>query len=257
MKIGFVGDIHAGSHVGLWPVVDIPGEDDEFIGCRYLMECWRHLIASWPELDLLVLMGDLIDGKQQKSSGCGVFDGDLGTQAEKAAEVLKPLAQKAKKIMRVWGTPYHESHDKILKIVDLTLGVALTKQVIDLEIDGQVLNVAHHPMGGGTLYRGTSLDREALWSQLAAHARSVPDARWIVRAHRHYYALQDGRQRTILAMPCWQLATAHAVKSSYWRFQPDLGAVLMVDDKSHYSGYRFIDYAYPNPTVEVTRWPAL
>lgn len=250
--IGFVGDIHCGSHVGLWPLDDLPA--GKFIGCRYLHGQFSEMVQSWPELDLLVLMGDLIDGKQQKSSGVGVFTTDLGEQAEAAVTILKPLAKKAKRIMRVWGTPYHESYDSILKIVDKSLNVEHVEQVIDLELPTGTLNLAHHPASGTALYQGTVVDREALWSQLAAYERKVPDARWIVRAHKHNFFLQETQNRTIVILPAWQLPTAWAVKVNYWRFQPSLGGVLMVADQQHHSGYRFVPYLYEMPIKEVLQW---
>ena len=255
--IGFVGDIHCGSHVGLWPVRDLPEDKTKYLGCRYLMQCWQHLVERWPKLDILILMGDLIDGKQRKSDGVGVFDTDLAAQADGAVEVLRPLAEKAGKIIRVWGTPYHESHDGILKIVDCKLGVAKTAQVIDLDLNGKTLNVAHHPASGAAIYAGTVADREVLWAKIAASDKKVPNPRWIVRAHKHNYILQDTEHATIVQMPCWQLPTAHAIKQNYWRFQPTLGGLLMLADGMEDSGYRFVCTKYDLPMPEVTPWQSL
>lgn len=250
--IGFCGDVHCGSVVGLWPVDDLPAK--KFVGIRYLMDCYEDMVRWMPPLDLLVLTGDLIDGKQYKSSGVGVLTTDVGEQADAAAKVLKKLASKAKRIYRVWGTPYHETHDAVLKIVDEALKVHLTQQVINLELPTGILNLAHHPAGGASIYQGTVVDREALWSEIAAYEGKVPDPRFIIRGHKHTYFLQETATRTICLLPCWQLPTAWAVKQNLWRFQPSLGAVLMKSDSEHPSGYKFLPKLYPMPTEEVQQW---
>lgn len=222
------------------------------------MRCWDHFVKNCPKLDLLVLMGDLIDGKNYKSSGVGAFSTDLGEQADMAARVLEPLAAKAKKTIRLWGTPYHESFDNVLAIVDKALGVSTVQQVIDVDMGrGNVLNIAHHPAGGAALYQGTVADREALWSAIAAQDNKVPKARWLVRAHKHNFFHIETANRDMLITPCWQLATAYAVKQNYFRFQPDIGAVLMVKDSQADSGYRFLPRLYPNPIPEVVGYSQL
>lgn len=257
--IGFVGDIHCGSHAGLWPVDELPADTSLRPGCRYLMQCWEHLIETWPKLDLLVLMGDLIDGKQQKSSGVGLFTTDLAEQSAAAAKVLKRLVDKTKptKIFRVWGTPYHESHDNVLAIVDGVLNVNRVEQVIDLKLGKHILNIAHHPASGAAIYQGTVVDREGLWSMIAAREGKLPDCRWIVRAHKHNWFHIETRHKDVMILPCWQLPTAHAIKQNYWRFQPDIGSVLMLADTLNDSGYRFVPTLYDAPTKSIAEWDQL
>ena len=252
--IGFIGDTHCGSHCGLWPVKDLHGTHPQI---KYLMSCYTNMVKAWPKLDLLVLMGDLIDGRQPKGAGVGLLTTDLGEQAAMAAKVLEPAAAKASKIIRVWGTPYHETFDSILKIVDVSLGVCHVAQVIDVGLGKHNLNVAHHPASGTALYQGTVVDRESLWSQIAAHEGHTPDARWIVRAHKHSYFYQETRRRTIVMMPCWQLPTAHAKKVNYWRFQASIGGLLMQQDNLHDSGYRFTPTLFDGPTVPVIPYGSL
>lgn len=249
--VAFVGDTHCGSHVGLWPVSELPADTSRHIGCRYLMQCWEHFVKTCPPLDLLVLMGDMIDGKQHKSSGTGLFTTDLGEQAEGCVNILKPLVAKSKQVIRVWGTAYHESFDNVLGIIDKAFNVAKVAQVINLKLGDHVLNIAHHPASGAAIYQGTVADRETLWSKLAAYDKKLPDCRWMVRAHKHNYYLWDVAGRTMVGMPCWQLATAHAIKVNLWRFQPTLGAMLMVADEQEDGGYRFKPRLYDSPPGEV------
>jgi len=252
--IAFVGDTHCGSHWGLHPTGDewLP-RSSKWTGIRYLMECFGHMVDSWPEIDLLVLTGDLIDGPQRKSSGTGVFSTKMGDQVDLAIEVLRPLAAKAKKIIRVDGTPYHEDFHNALSTLDHALGVSKTSQIFDIDLEPGILNIAHHPMGGSMLYRGTQVDREGLWAAIAAVRRKVPMVRWIFRAHVHDYMMMESQDTVVVSLPCWELATPHAKKTAYWRFQPSLGGVLMEADKTHPSGYRITPHLYDPPQPTVTK----
>ncbi len=244
--IAFVGDIHAGSWWGLWPRDLLP--ERGFVGVRYLLDCWEDLQRRWPRtVDVLILTGDLIEGPQRKSGGHGVFAVSDREQVEGAIELLRPFAKRAERIIRITGTPYHDGHGDPLLALDYALGVDHCVQVLDLQLPEGVLNVAHHPMGGSTLYQGTQVDREGLWSTIASGTHRTHEARWIVRAHRHHWLHQASEHKDVVQLPCWQLATPYAIKANYWRFQPSLGACLMQHDPSSWGGYRFTPTLYPLP----------
>jgi len=247
--IAFLGDIHAGSWWGLWPRSRLPG--DGFLGPRYLLDCWDDLQRRWPKkLDLLILAGDLIEGPQRRSGGHGVFSVSDKEQVEGAISLLRPFARRAERIIRITGTPYHDGPGDPLIALDYALEVAHTTQVLDLKLPEGILNVAHHPMGGATLYTGTQVDREGLWSTIASGAHRTHDARWIVRAHRHHWLHQASETKDVVLLPAWQLATPYAVKANYWRYQPSLGGVLMRRDPAAWGGYRFDPQLYALPLQE-------
>lgn len=256
-NIGFIGDTHCGSHWGLWPKDDLPGNRKKYKGVRYLNECFDDLVGKWPELDLLILMGDLVDGKQRKSSGTGLFTTKMSEQVEGAIEVFKPLIKKCKKVIRVTGTPYHEEFDGCLKDFDKEFNIKTAEQVLDLNLNGNILNVAHHPASGSTLYYGTAVDKESLWSTVSCAEKNTPQARWIVRAHKHNWIFQETRFKTVCITPCFELPTPHAIKQNYWRFQPTLGGVLMHQDSTHDSGYRFTGTFYDVPLPQVRTYSEL
>ncbi len=243
-SILFVGDLHAGSHFAPWPWNPI-----EETGSAYMTDCFRHFVGQVEPFDLLVLNGDLIDGPQRKQGGRGVYNVALHKQTEGAIELLRPLAAKAKRIIRTDGTPYHEDGDNALGLLDLALGVTKRAQMIDLDLGNGILNIAHHPGGGSALYLGTKLDKEGIWSALAAANDKLPDARWIVRSHIHEYGELHTLKKSVVTLPAWQLPTPHATKGNHWRWQPDLGAVWMLRDEHHPGGYRFAyAHRYDPPT---------
>jgi len=225
------------------------------LGIRYLMDCWGHAQDALPRsIDLLVLTGDLIDGAQRKSSGTGLFSTKLSDQVDGAIEVLRPIAKRSKVIYRVEGTPYHEDFHGALKELDYALGVSISKQVIDLDLNGEILNVAHHPTGGSTLYKGTAVDREMLWADISSTRGKVHRPRWVVRAHKHNYLKLEDTHSIGISLPCWELSTPHAKKQAYWRFQPDLGVVWMEKDASEPGGYRIRKTLYDPPKEELVRY---
>ncbi len=244
--IAFLSDLHAGSWWGLWPNSKLPATG--FVGVRYLLDCWADLFKSWPrQIDVLILAGDLIEGPQRKSGGIGCFAVSDREQVEGAIELLRPICRRAKRVLRLTGTPYHDGHGDPLLALDYALGVDWSGQILDLDLNGEILNAAHHPMGGGTLYQGTSTDREALWSTISSGTDRTLPSRWIVRAHRHHYIRQETEHKTVVQLPCWQLQTPFAAKANYWRFQPSLGGVLMLADTLEPGGYRFVPRLYQLP----------
>jgi UDP-2,3-diacylglucosamine pyrophosphatase LpxH len=251
----FVGDLHVGGHCGIYSPERLP-QVPRFVGPRYLFDCWLHLQRALPpKIDLLVLTGDLIEGTNRKGEAVGLFTSKLSEQVEAAIELLRPLAARSAQIVRVYGTPYHDSHHDPLSALDHALGVSLTRQVIDLDLGEpgapRVLNIAHHPSGGAVLYQGTKLDREQRLAALAASARKVPGVRWIVRGHLHNFAHQRNAEREVVLLPCWKLIDAHGSKGNYFGWQPDLGAVLMEREPREPSGYRFVPFLYDPPMSRV------
>lgn len=224
-------------------------------------ECWQHFCQQCPEMDVLFLMGDLIDGQQKKSQGIPLFTTHLREQVDGATELLRPIAEKAETIYRTEGTPYHDDFHDPLALLDAELGVKRTFQIGDFVIGDRVLNVAHHPMGGATMYSGTKLDREQLWAKRSASAKKVPDPTWIVRGHHHDFSTFHREDVSVASCPAWQLPTAWAKKTNYWKFQVTIGALFLVADEIQPkalrdpSGYRFARMSYESPkTREEELW---
>jgi hypothetical protein len=247
-----VADLHAASHYAPWP------EKSKRAASTYLNECWAHFCLNCPEVDYLFLPGDLIDGGQHKSKGTGVFTTQLAEQADGAIELLRPIVKKVLKgIFRLDGTPYHESFDNPLDALDKEFHIPKQHvgQVLDVDLlgDGRLLNVAHHPCSGSTIYMGTSVDKEALWSIIAHGMGKVHACRWIVRGHKHSFMIQEQEGKTVCLLPGWQAATPWAKKVNYWRFQPSIGGALMVKDDWQPGELRFVPMTYKMPASQPIR----
>ncbi len=248
--IGIVSDLHCGSAWALLPKSYWSDRTPEAV--RWLWQCWQWLIKHWPDLDLLVLNGDLIDGKQFRSRGTGLVTTSLGEQTDMAIECLAPLADKAKKVIRLEGTAYHESFEGPLGKLDTAFGIKVPKHphqrhVRDIRLSKEaVLNVKHKPEGEGMLYRGTGLDRELLWATVMEVMSGIPHATHIVRSHLHSKAGPfEGFGKVIVGTPGWCLQTPYALQKKRYRWIPDVGATLLVKDEFAHCGYRITSKVFP------------
>lgn len=247
----FVGDTHVGGHHALYPAARLP-EFPKYPGIRYLADCWHHALDALPrKIPLLVFTGDLIEGTNRKAQSIGLFSARLSDQVEAAIELLAPLARRAETVLRVSGTDYHDDAHNPLLALDIALKVKKARQVFNLDMGTGILNVAHHPKGGGVMYEGTKLDQEQRLMRLAAEAGKVPKARWIVRGHLHNFRHFRTPTSEVVLLPCWKLPDAYAMKGNLFGWQPDLGLVVMDRDRKAASGYLFRENLYDLPKVDI------
>lgn len=261
-RVGVVADLHCGSRFGLRynPSLTDPYTTEADV---WLFDCWVRMVKSWPDLDILVLNGDLIDGTQRKSEGTGMVTTSLDEQTEIAIECLRPLVKKSKKVIRLRGTSYHESFHGSLSTLDTAFGIkkptrdkAMTR---DIYLEGSsedpknaiVLNIKHNPEGQRTLYLGTTMDREARWSVLAEAAHAMPRADFIVRSHIHFAAdFTDFSQgKTIITTPCFCMQQPYAQEKRYYGWKPVIGGLLIERDDLSYRGWKHLVKVFPLPEV--------
>ena len=240
-RVAVVSDLHCGSIFGLLPpgfMRSDGGEATLNAGQQYLHECWQHAVktiqATQP--DAVVVNGDVIDGLQHAQRGTELSLPLLFDQRGAAIELLKPLAKLAP-IYFVQGTEYHDckagaSCESVAEDLHAVRypgpGTGkFSKEVLDLEIDGTIINFAHGISVASGFYRATPVDREGVWSALSGKEGKVPRADCVVRSHAHYYVRVEHESKHILITPCWQLQTRYMRKHSVYRMQPSIGCVLL------------------------------
>lgn len=255
--IGFINDLHVGSHFSLYPRRLLPKDEESYIGIRYLNDCWDELVEWMPELDILYLNGDLIDGDSRKAKGTGVFSTKLSDQVDAAIEILRPLIKKCKKVARVWGTPYHEDHMEPLTALDKEFKIKQSRQIHWLKLDCGWMNIAHHPCSGPTLYDGTALDKEGLWASIAASKEKVYDTRWIIRAHKHYYARMETEDKCVVISPCFKLQDPYAAQQNFWKFHPTIGGFYLKRNEDSNLKYDVIKKLFPTPKPDGYNWQSM
>lgn len=246
IRVLVVSDLHAGSDVGLWPDKGMPMPDGTErplnSGQKHLLSCWRHLtnvVKNDIRPDIVVVNGDLLDGDQRKSAGTEAVTTILPAQQKAAIKLLEPLTGSAKEVYVTRGTPYHDGlRGMNVELVADQLGAVESApgwhswNLLDLEINGVVLNIQHGISASSGLYRATALDREGIWSALAGKDGKVPKADAVVRSHVHSFVAVQHPSKWIVVTPCWQLQTEYMRKNSAYRMLPDIGAVILDVDPS-------------------------
>ena len=261
-RIGIVSDLHCGSRWGLRPNPHM-GDYKVIEANIWLWECWKRMIRLWGDLDLLILNGDMIDGIQKRSDSTGLVTPNMSEQTALAIECLRPLVAKSKKVIRMTGTPHHETFHGPLSTLDATFGItrpdAPRDMVRDIYLDGGpedeensiILNVKHNPEGQKTLYLGTVLDRETRWSVLAESAHAIPRAHFIVQSHIHFASFFGDivQKKIIITTPCFCMQQPYAVEKRYYGWKPTIGGLLLERDDLSTMGWRYVVKDFPLPPL--------
>ena len=268
-----LSDIHAGSIYGMLPpnfVASTGQPVPQHAWQEYLWECWLHMIAwaTQKPLDAIVVVGDVVEGKQPKNRCAELCLPLVCDQEDASEEILTPLIKAAQcKIYFVKGTFYHDdeqgrSVDNVAKSLRGTgyegLGTGkIAKEVLDLDVDGVVIDFSHGISVSGGLYRAVAIDREALWSALEGKEGSAPKADVIVRGHAHYFVHVEHVSKHGLILPAWQLQTSYMRKNSRYRMTPNIGAVVLeIDGEAKKRGddpCRVLKRIYKLPVQRPTR----
>lgn len=250
-----VSDLHCGSIYGLLPP-DMITSDGRSVppnpGQQYLWECWQVVceLAASRGVDAVIVNGDVVDGRQRAQRGselCLPLVEDQARAAEQALLYLRKYLPAAKWYF-VQGTEYHDATaGREVEVVARALGAVsyhgvgsgrYSREVLDLDVDGVIVNCAHHISVSSGLYRATAPDREALWSALAGKTGKMPRADLLVRSHAHYFVHVEHESKHIVITPCWQLQTRYMRRHSVYRMLPSIGAIVVyVEPEAKRIGY--------------------
>lgn len=274
-KVVVVSDIHCGSVFGLLPEGFVNSEDkvvEQNVGQQHLWQCWLDFcnVQVKPfNPDVVIFNGDAVDGAQRKNHGVELSLPLILDQEEAAVETLRVLRNAAPNAewFFVQGTEYHEdgaarsleniaSRLEARKYVGLGTG-RYSKEVLDLELEGVVINAAHHISGSGGIYRATAADREGIWSALAGKEGKSPKADVVVRSHVHSFIHVEHESKHIVVSPCWQLQTRYARHKSAYQLLPSIGGVLLtIDGKKKERGLdpcQVEKRIYPLPPIKTVK----
>lgn len=269
-RILVVNDLHCGSVYGILPPKFLTSDDKELTqnsGQKYLWNCWEHMASSVKDIDALVVNGDMIEGEAPKSRGADNCLPRMEDQAEAAVQCLTYLIDKVKpaKTYCLMGTPYHDSAaGREAEVIAQRLGAErylglgpgrFCRDMLDLRVEGVVLNFLHGASVSGGLYRMTGPDKEGVWSALAGKEGKAFKADCVIRAHAHYFAHAEHPTKHIVINGCWSLQSGYARKSSAYRFIPDIGYIVINVDgeakKREEDPCRIEKKLYPLPTPPI------
>lgn len=232
--IGLVSDTHCFSRYALTPPQYWPaggaGVLPEARILRYLWACWRDFVRRCPPLDVLIHVGDVIEGEVTRRDALDALSDDLNLHYLAARDTLRPLVRKARSFWVVAGTPAHEGkHHEVVEAVARDLGAERwaaqrsTGLVLELRVGPLLLNATHH-MTRGALYMGSLADRTALLAAAAVAEGHTAEADLIVRAHLHMPHVSHAYGKWVILQPGWKMPNPYAYrKIEYYRAHATLG----------------------------------
>jgi len=183
-----ISDLHCGHRVGLTP--------PEWQQCgkygKIQSEIWGFYtdqIDALKPIDILIVNGDMIDGKQSRSKSTEAVSADMYEQAKMAAYCINYAEPKT--IVATYGTPYHVGDGEDWEAVALS-HCDTKKRSIEGHAFPNVNSVqfdVKHKVGSSTIPHGrfTAIAKEKLWNTIW-HNRweQQPDAGIMIRSHVHY-----------------------------------------------------------------------
>ena len=112
MKVVAISDMHVGSRVGLCDPSskEVPSGDVGAPVRAHLFQHWQEACSGkWTKPDVLLFLGDAIEGQNRKQFGLGTWTSDLWTQCDHAAALLEMWG--AREVYMVRGSGYHVEAD--------------------------------------------------------------------------------------------------------------------------------------------------
>lgn len=174
---------------------------------RVMWEWFCKETASLAPIDRLIVNGDAIDGKGERSGGTELLTSDRRVQCQMAAKCIEQVG--ARRVAIVKGTPYHTGDTEDFEEF-------LADQVHAdrcgwhewFDANGVIIDCRHAVSGSQVPHgRHTAIARAALWNRLWAERGVTPKADIIIRSHVHYHVYAGGAGWLAMTTPSLQAYT--------------------------------------------------
>jgi len=245
-----IGDLHAGSTLGLHPLAGTPLDDGGTYhptkGQRWLYDKWSN--RFWPRVAetrreklALLLNGDLLDGNHHGTTQ--LASGNPSVQLDVLDSLLAPaLDLKPDLIVITRGTAAHTGgsacfeelaakrlRDRCLPVHPHESTGALTWWHFTAEFSGVLIDMAHHGQGlpkrGWTKENGANLHAADIFFKHAKAKRRWPDL--VLRSHIHVFGDSENKFPVrYIALPAWQLKTEFGHRIAAGGEFADIGGVI-------------------------------
>ena len=212
-RIVVIADTHCGHWSGLcppgWQYKTGPGTPPLRVKrAKQQREHWLRyatLCAQLQPVYDVFMLGDMIDGRGEKSGGTELVTTDRIEQCDMAVRCARELAP-TNGYVAVYGTPYHTGQlEDFEDIIAKELGAEIGGQLFP-EVEGVVFDLKHK-VGGSSIPHGrhTAVSRELLWNQIwSDRADGQPLAKVLLRAHVHYHGFCGDGTRLAMTVPALQ-----------------------------------------------------
>jgi len=212
-RLVVISDLHCGSVVGLTP----PDWQQKFVKndrikrnkyATLQSQCWDFYdatIQSLKPIDILVVNGDMIDGKSEKDGGLGLIESDRQGQAEMASESI--MRASAKNIILTYGTSYHVSSDgeDFENLVKEYVKADSIGAHAWCSVNGLMFDFKHHLGSSSVPYgRFTAISRDYNWNVLWSEREEQPKSKILCRSHVHYFGYAGNKDFLGITTPALQ-----------------------------------------------------
>lgn len=200
-KIAFISDLHCGHRAGLTPI-GWQKEDHQ----KECFEYYKTMVRNIGKIDLLIVNGDAIDGRGDRSGGTEQNEMSMLEQCDMATKCIQ--LWNTKKIVMTYGTPYHVGKDEDYEgLIANRLGAEIESHAF-IKVEDCVID-AKHKIGGSSVPHGraTGLGKEKLWNMYWEEIKCQPKANVFVRGHVHYHHYTGDLNYTAMTLPALQIAS--------------------------------------------------
>ncbi len=212
-RVVVISDLHCGNRGGLTPPAWQYSHDAEDKDMhkfahvqRQLWEWYSKKAAELQPIHALLINGDAIDGKGEKSGGTEQITLDRHKQTEIAEICIKEM--KAEVIRMTYGSPYHTGIDEDWEDMVAKAVNALIGGDDNYDINGVIFNMKHFESRSVVPYgRFTPLMRDRMWNELLHLRQGYPKADVLLRSHAHYYLHAEDAYGKAFVTPSLELYT--------------------------------------------------
>ena len=208
-RVLVISDFHSGHVLGLTH----PGYDfttghktkTAHYAVRRTIWNWYKDTVQRLKPDIVIMNGDCIDGKGEKSGGTELLTLDRDEQCEMAIAGLQAIPRRPKLFMS-YGTGYHTGNNEDWEdIIAREMKAEKIGAEDTIDVNGLLINYRHHiPRSGIPHGRHTAAAKERLWNLIWAERGEYPKADIIVRSHVHYHAFCGGPGWLAMTTPALQ-----------------------------------------------------
>jgi len=204
-----IADLHCGARFGLVPPVWQSHYTEGFNAkvSRFQKEIWQWYskeMSLIQPVDFLVVNGDAIDGRGEKSGGTELLTTDRNEQANMAIRCIEEV--NAKSILIIQGSPYHTSgggDDFEYSIADKLGATYANREIVGFE--GATFDFRHKVGNSSVPYGRMTANRKEATVNTIWQSRGMMDRiNFVIRSHVHAYGLSDDGQTTCITTPCLQ-----------------------------------------------------
>jgi hypothetical protein len=192
-RVVVISDLHCGHKVGLThPDFESSNVVNGSLAhklSRVRRECWQFYAKALHELqpiDILIVNGDAIDGRGERSGGTELLTIDRNEQSEMAIAAIKEAGAGTTRL--TYGTGYHTGDAEDFEFnVAKAFGASIVAHDM-VDVNGLVFDIRHHVGGSQSpLSRHNAIVKDRIWGLLWADRGERARAQVIIRSHVHYF----------------------------------------------------------------------